>query len=250
MMLHRIPFEMPLPYFAPGEPASGGSGSPPSGEVKPGSTQPSGEAKPDGGNPPDPAMTAKDDAKKSLLGDDAKKEGEKKEEAKPTEAPAQIDLKAIKLPDGFKADEALLNDFAKLLQDTNLTPQTRAQGLLDLHAKQLQAAVSAPLAEYNRQREGWVKSVAADKDIGTGDEKNPLKAEVKTAIAKVVDQYGGGSELRQVLDVTGAGDHPAFIKFLSNISKHLTEGTTVQGSPTTSGGDLSPAQRMYPNLPA
>jgi len=58
-----------------------------------------------------------------------------------------------------------------------------------------------------------------------------------------------------VMDSTGAGDNPAFIKAFYKLAQRVTEGSYVQGrgpaEVTAPGGRRpSPAQAMYPNLPS
>lgn len=162
------------------------------------------------------------------------------------EAPAGLDLKAIKLPEGFTLDEKLAGEFSNLLTDAKLSPQDRGQKLIDLHSATLKAAVEAPYKLWSDTQATWVKEVAADKDFGSGDLKEPLKTEVKEAISKVIDQYGG-QPLRDALALTGAGNNPAIIRAFAQMSKLLTEGKPVRGG-NPPAPSKSPAERMYPHL--
>jgi hypothetical protein len=180
------------------------------------------------------------------------------EAPKPTEAPkpaatltsdppAPLAIDNIKLPDGFKADEATMKGFIDTLSKADLTPQARAQALVDLHVKSLTAAQEAVNLQWENTTKEWVKTVANDKDIGTGDETSPLRPEVKASISKVLDAYGG-VELRKALELTGATNHPAIVKAFAQISKVLTEGNHIPGNPPSKPQAQTAAQRLYPGL--
>lgn len=167
----------------------------------------------------------------TLLGDNQKptepdskdppKDGEpdKKDPTKPT----PIDLKALKLPEGMSLDEAKIQPLVDILSDEALSPQDRTQRLLDLHVNALKEAVEGPSKHWDEVHKTWLKEISADKDIGTGNPESPAKPEALAAMAKVLTAYGS-PELRQVLDMTGAGNNPHVAKFLWNISKITTEG--------------------------
>jgi hypothetical protein len=176
-------------------------------------------------------------------------------ESKPAEAPAAekpaaeapvLDIKALKLPEGFQADEKALGDFATLLQDSKLSPQERAQKLFDMHQQTLKSAAEGPIRFWEETQQKWQSEVAANKEFGSGDVKSPLKPEVVSQVAKVIDQFGG-DDLRQALYFTGAGNNPAVIKAFVNIAKQLTEGRHVGGI-GPAAPPKSAAEIMYPGL--
>lgn len=176
------------------------------------------------------------------------KPAEQKTEEKKAETPAALDIKAIKIPDGFTADEAQLSELATVLNDQTLDPNARAQKLIDLHTSALKKAAEGPSAEWDATTETWVKEMAADKEIGSGNPKAPLKPEVKAALSKIIDQVGG-TALRQALDFTGAGNNLAIAKAFYKLGQSVLEGSPVTGNPPTGKRPESGAASLYPDLP-
>lgn len=171
---------------------------------------------------------------------------EQKTEQKVEQKTETFDAKSLKIPEGFTADEAQLSEFSAIFSDQTLEPNARAQKLLDLHTKALKAAVEGPSKAWDDLTVKWVGEIAADKDLGTGDAKSPLKPEVKAALSKIIDQVGG-TELRQALDFTGAGNNPAIVRAFYKLGQQFTEGKPVQGNPPST--QRSGASALYPDLP-
>lgn len=180
----------------------------------------------------------------SLLEEALKPEGEKTpetkvgEDGKPIEppkadAPAVIKFEPYKLPEGFKADDTKIGTFNDILAK-DLPPQDRGQALVDLHVKELQA--------YNHQlrqsqhdafaetRAGWRKQVMADPELGGAGFQTAMQA-----VAQVRDQFvsrhkqGTDGYKKDIgdfdtfLKTTGAGDHPAFLRFVHNVARWYSE---------------------------
>ena len=182
---------------------------------------------------------AKDD--KSLLNKDEKKAPEGAPEA----------YEPFKTPEGYKLDEAVSKEAGDLFKGLGLS-QTQAQSLVDFYAKQTQASAEQPYKDYAALREGWQNEVKADPEIG-----NKL-GEVKQNFAKALDSLGDSklaSEFRAAMDLTGAGDHPAFIKVINKFASRMIEGGHVRGSNPSDLGQKSPnspppdaAHALYPKL--
>lgn len=196
-----------------------------------------------------PAQTTTDPAAepaKALIGDppkegEAAKPGEepKKEEASKAE-PLTAD--AIKFPDNFVVDEPVRDELLGVLNNQELDPKARAQALVDLHVKTMQAASEKGSQMYREMQEGWVKE--AEKEFG--DKLAPTLGNV----SKLIDQFGGDREqtaaLRDLFTLTGAGNSPHMVRFLGRIAQELVvEGRPV--SPQGVGGERTLASRLYPN---
>lgn len=150
-------------------------------------------------------------------------------------------MESFTLPEGFQADPALSGKFVDILNDAKMTPAERGTALIALQQEALQAGVKAGEDAFVRTNEEWITQAKADPTIG-GDKLAPTLA----AVGKLVDTFGS-PELRGVFDLTGAGNHPAMIKFLGKIANELvTEGGPVQGAPVAS--DTSLAEKMYPSM--
>lgn len=203
-------------------------------------------------DPPAPAAPTAPPGQTDPKPADPTKEAPKAPEAKPSTVnepdPPALTIDNIKLPEGFKADNAVVSSFIETLSNAKLSPAERAQALVDMHVKGLSAAQEAANQQMEQTEAGWKKSIAADKDFGSGDDKSPLKPEAKAIISKAIDAYGG-AELRQALDLTGAGNHPAIVSAFYKMAKILSEGNYVGGSPPSKPEAQSAAQKLYPGLP-
>jgi hypothetical protein len=157
-------------------------------------------------------------------------EGQGEQDKKPEGAPESYEFKA---PDGVQFDGAVIGAFSEAARDLNLT-QDQAQKVLDKmapviatrHAEQLQAA-----------RTGWVKSAKADKEFG-GE-----KMAENMGVAKKAFETLATPELRTMLEESGLGDHPEFIRVFYRVGKAIGEDRFVAGpSGKTNLGD---ARRLY-----
>lgn len=146
-----------------------------------------------------------------------------------------------------------------IFKELGLT-QDQAQKLVSLHAEQMIAAAKGPESDYNTMRADWVSKVNADPDIkaATMDGKTGTEA-VKLAIGKTLAALGDPAltaDFKAAMNLTGVGDHPAFIKAMWKLSEFVTEGKHVGGQGPSPHGQTPPgakppsaAKAMYPNLP-
>lgn len=151
------------------------------------------------------------------------------------EAPAEIELK---LPDGFQADDELLGSFKASAKELGLKSEG-AQKLFDLYAKAAQSEQAKVEADFRAQSETWVKEIRADKEIGGEALQGNLRA------ANGVVTRFGGKDAHEVLNATGLGNHPAFVRMFARIGKALAEDNSGGGG---GGGapQLSPEEQMFP----
>jgi hypothetical protein len=114
---------------------------------------------------------------------------------------------------------------------------------------------NAPAEFYEHKQNEWKAEINSDPEIG-GSKWNGTKA----SIGRLFDSLGDAKltdGFREAMDYTGAGNHPAVVKFLARVAQRLTEGGPVRGSgPSSEGmrppgvGAPSAAQAIYPNLPS
>lgn len=184
------------------------------------------------------------DKDKSLLN---KTEGDK---AKPEGAPEKYE--EFKVPEGYVLDTKVAEEASGIFKGMNLS-QAQAQSLVDFYAAKTREAANAPFEAYTAMRQEWQTKVAADPEIGS---KLP---EVKQTVSRALDSLGDAklaSDFREAMDLTGAGDHPAFIKAFYKLAQQVVEGHSVRGSnPSPAGqkppgaGPISAAKALYPNNP-
>jgi hypothetical protein len=226
----------------------------PTGEIKDQAT-PSAtptETKPTETTPP-PAQTSDTpppapDGDKSLV--NAGQKAEKTPEAAP-EAYAEF-----KVPEGTELDPTAATEAQALFKGLNLS-QESAQKLVDFYVSKTNEAFQQPFKAYRDMRDGWVKDAKAHTELSGKLEPN---GPVLSTIARAIDGLGDAalaSEFRAAMDLTGAGDHPAFIRTFYKMAQALTEGRPVAGSGPSRHGQVAPgdragtsiASRLYPNLP-
>lgn len=179
-----------------------------------------------------------------------KKDGETKKDEK-SAAPEKYE--AFKTPDGFKLDDKVLGEATTTFRELGLT-QEQGQKLVDFYAKNAVEAAQAPFKTWETMNEKWVADVKADPEIGA---KLP---EVKATISRALDSLNNPAlvtEFKQAMDLTGAGNHPAFVKAFYKMAQALTEGKHVAGRSPSPHGQTAPgtglrtaAQAMYPNNPS
>ncbi len=174
----------------------------------------------------------------SLLNQDGEKSAE------PTGAPEKYE--PFKAPEGF----TITDEVGVLFKELNLS-QAASQKLIDFVAPQILEALEAPFNHYNETRQGWQKE--------TMDKYGTRLPEVKQTVSKALDSLGNpklAQSFREAMDLTGAGDNPAFIDVLFELAKKVTEGSHVKGSGPSKFGQssgnkpASAAQAMYPHLPS
>ena len=199
------------------------------GEAKPNQQQtepakPAGETKPEG--EAKPAEGAKPAA-----------------ETKPAGAHEKYEFKA---PEGRAYDADLLGAFSEAAKAANL-PQDAAQKLLDTMAPTLAARIDA---QTKAIQEGWAEASRADKEFG-GDKLQENLAYAK----KAMDQFspnaadGTKSAFRQLLDNSGLGNNPEFLRFAVRVGKAISEdgfvASTGNGTKT-----VDTAKVLYDKTPA
>lgn len=159
----------------------------------------------------------------------------------------------FKAPEGVTLSKDMIAEATPIFKELNLT-QDQAQRLIDFAAKNQIGTAEANKTAYETMREGWRNDVLKDTTLATG---NDLKPEVRQAIGRAVDALGAelGPQFRQVLDMTGVGDHPVMVKAMYEMSKFITEGRPASGKGPSPGGQTAPsapqrslASAMFPNL--
>lgn len=168
------------------------------------------------------------------------------EAAKPAEPakPDPIEYK-YKLPDTLKMDDTLKGEVHGAFDAFRADP-TNAQPLIDLHnrtmenyAKQLADQTLANQHKaFNTTRDGWAKDVLADQEIGGAGHQTAM-----TAIARARDLLVSGAKPgspqyladykahEDFLRITGAGDHPVYLKMLHRAARYFDEPTPPGENP-------------------
>lgn len=198
--------------------------------------------------PPPPSGTDSKTEDQSLLNKEGKKEDTKAEGAPEAYEP-------FKAPEGYEYNAETAKDFLEWGKKNNLS-QSAMQELVDTYGKTVIAADKEPFEAYRTMRAGWVKEVVGDAVIGNG--KDDIKPEVRKGISDIISQMGDAKAqqaFKEAMDLTGAGDHPAFVRGLfalaGVLAKDISEGKHVAGNPPAPPKTpQSAGAALWPNLPS
>ncbi|WP_442801396.1 peptidase [Serratia rubidaea] len=207
-------------------PADGGDGGAPSAADTPAADapqgdsaeQPAGEDKPADDNPAD----SPDEDKTG------KESGDKPDKEDKPAAPEKYEFSA---PEGQELDANALSVFEPIAKELGLS-QEQAQKLVDIYPQLQQQQADA----WSKQVADWGEQVKADKEIG-GDNFNASVG----AAQRALDQFGN-PELREYLEASGLGNHPALVRFCAKVGKSMAEDTIVMPK---NGGQRSAADILY-----
>ena len=166
------------------------------------------------------------------------------ETTKPAGAPEKYT--DFTFPEGFEANPTMMGEAQTLFKDLNLN-QAQAQRAVDLYSKASQDASNALVEHWVKTQQDWKDQLKADPEIG-----GKLQ-DVRQTVGRAIDALGNaalGTEFRKIMDDTGVGSHPAFVKVFYKLAQQLTEGSHVAGGGPSKTKPASGAQAMYPNLPS
>lgn len=186
---------------------------------------PEGEGKEEGSKTAE-ELAAEKDAKEKA----DKEAAEKAEKEKKPAAPEKYEFSA---PEGQELDANALAVFEPIAKELGLS-QEQAQKLVDIYPQIQQQQAEA----WSKQVADWGEQVKADKEIG-GDKFNASVG----AAQRALDQFGN-TELREYLNASGLGNHPALVRFCAKVGKAMAEDTFVVPN---QGGQRSAADILYGN---
>ena len=181
---------------------------------------PEGEGKQEGGK------TAEE-----LAAEKGAKEKADKEAAEKDKKPAAPEKYEFTPPEGQELDANALAVFEPIAKELGLS-QEQAQKLVDIYPQIQQQQAEA----WSKQVSDWGEQVKADKEIG-GDKFNASVG----AAQRALDQFGN-PELREYLNASGLGNHPALVRFCAKVGKAMAEDSFVVPN---QGGQRSAADILY-----
>ena len=212
---------------------------------------PNTEAKPAEGEGTEQASEAKEGGEP--------KEGEAAESAQETGEYADFQMQ-----DGFELDEAAISEALPVFKELGFT-QEQAQGIVDLYSQLQGEVLNSAVTQQTAQVETWRQQITEDwggeegfnaklkeaaKGVDYGDKylRELLPEDQRTVTVEVngKEQSVPATPFRDALNETGAGNHPAIIKFVHSVSQMLSE----DGVPASARGSSRPkdtASRWYGN---
>jgi hypothetical protein len=150
-------------------------------------------------------------------------------------APAVPESYEFTMPEGVQLDQTAADEFTAIAKELKLD-QATAQKVADVGAKMAQRQVEA----HVKLVETWTEAVKTDKEIG-GD-----KLAENLGVARKALEAFGTPELKDVLNSTGLGNHPAVIKVFYKFGKAISEDRFVTGG--AKGPETDIAKRMFPSM--
>lgn len=140
---------------------------------------------------------------------------------KPKDAPGAPTEYELTPPEGQTLDEGVLDAFKTAARELNL-PNDGAQSILDNVLPKMKEAAEEKLAGLRAE---WKELVKQDEEIG-----GPA-FETNVKIAKQAIDRFGSDEVKSLLNESGLGDHPAFVRTFFRIGKAISEDTILTGGP-------------------
>ncbi len=248
-------FRNSLPLFAPDEPgaASGGNAGTSDAvaqEPQPGGPesligQPSQEPPAGGELPKEPGTEPSKDGEPAS--GEPQKDGEPPKEPEKRAPEEYADFTA---PEGLKLDESTLGDYKALAKEMDLT-QEQAQKLLEFGGDKLKAQLEAPYQLWRDTQVKWQSEIKADPEIGGANYDASIKAAGEVFKPgpgnPLVKNEADAQALRRALNVTGAGNNPAVVKFFVRLGKVISEPASLVGkAPKSTQADF--LNQLYPSM--
>lgn len=182
----------------------------------------------------------------------------KPDDKAPDAAKAPDTYADFKAPDGYTLDPEILKEALPIFKDLGLT-QDQAQKLVDIQVARDLAQAKSRDETYTALRSEWQGKVKSDPELlaAATDGKvglDAVKLDIGRALATLPPALQ--TEFKDAMNLTGAGDHPAFVKAMWKLSQMIGPGTHVAGRGPSPAGQKAPnaappsvAKALYPNLP-
>ena len=181
----------------------------------------------------------------SVLGSEPAPERQQREQPQQpiaAEPPAPPSYGEFKLPEGVTVDADSLRPATELFAETGLS-QDQAQKFIDLAMARETAAAHKSVQAFVDLQNQWVSEIKADPDIG-GDRLKSSLASANRAIDRL-----NVPGLREALNFTGAGNHPAIVKAFVRLGQMIAEDRFRPGHPARPQVPRSPAEVIYDGNP-
>ncbi len=153
-----------------------------------------------------------------------------------------VTYEAFKLPEGAAVDPESLASATELFRASALN-QEQAQKFIDLAVSREQSAARKGVQAFVDLQNKWVSEIKADPDIG-GERLTSSLASASRAIDRL-----GVPGLREALNLTGAGNHPAVVKAFVRLGQMVSEDRFLPGKDAAPAASRSPAEVIYDRNP-
>lgn len=179
------------------------------------------------------------DAKTDAKADGDGKEGDKAKDDKAKGVPEKYEFK---MPEGMELDTAALEKATPVFKELGLS-NDQAQKLTDLYAEKVSEMVKGQREVWQKQNEDWIAKMKGDGEYG-GDKFDASLGGIVKAIDKIAGKEAPA--FKEMLNHTGAGNHPEMARFLHRVGKLVGEGSMVRGDATAQS--KSTEEALYPSM--
>lgn len=165
----------------------------------------------------------------------------KVEETKTAEEPAKVvpEKYDFKIPEGSLLTQEEVAKAEAYAKEKGMT-QEEAQSFLQSEHDKFQDVFNARKVAFDKQVESWKEASLKDPEIG-GENFAKNMEYAKRAVEK-----HGSPEMAELLNQSGLGNHPSFVKFFANYGKEMADDTVE--IPNAQGLESDPNKRMYPTM--
>lgn len=189
-----------------------------------------------------PEAKAAAEAVKANAAAEAAKAAKPADAPKASTAPEKYDYTAVKLPHGITLDAPLLAAVEPVFKELGVTQEGAAK-LVEAHIKHLVADEARRETEFA----AWMKTTVTNyqttirNEWGANTDANTIVAQ--RGMARVMS-----AEAKKLLDDTGLGNHPEFLKAFFQVGKMVSEDKPPNGQ--LPAGKKSNAEVFYGNTSA
>lgn len=155
---------------------------------------------------------------------------------KPSEKAAEVKVELpvyeFKLPENIAVDQEPLTNFNKLLGEIetgkldHLGLQEKGQALVDMHIKGVQDSLERQTDFYVEQHKktgnDWLQAFKKDPELG-GDNLQETVSNLQHTVASYAGNEAQIKEFRDLMLTTNAGNHPALIRLIKNMSDKIAK---------------------------
>lgn len=172
-------------------------------------------------------------------------------DTEPEGGEVKTDVKAVeitlKLPDGSLLTPADIERHTTHAKENGLS-QEAAQELLDRDHNTVKSFHEVQKKQLDDMRKVWVKEIQDDPVYGGKDAKKNQEI-AKRGVQYIGKQIGKSNELEQILNLTGLGENPVFIRMFHHIGKVIANDTFVHSKEKIDDTENQPRYRkFYPDI--
>ena len=144
-------------------------------------------------------------------------------------------------PEGYTIDPGQGTELLTILNQHAGDPKALANELIKLQVKAIAADDESRSRGWDETQNAWKKQSEADPEIGGA------KYATNTALATEIGARFGGPKLQEALELTGMGNHPEWLRFVSKLAPFVSEAAPVGPGGAPAAAAQYSSRNLYPN---